>query len=199
MSSPLPLALAALLLSLAVAGCSYETGRPDDSPSPGDGTTTGDGDGSDDNSGVLSISFEATGPATLEVPFPSLDSCQAPEDWMGSEPTVQGAIPELRNATGDRTGRILALTAPAAGSVSWMAKIQLRPQCQTLRFDPWSVEPDEQDGALVVHLVDGEVTGLMVLVRQVRDCSGEAALWEGNATLGAWSRLEGRTAPAGCG
>src|SRR5688500_6684717 len=111
------LLVAGRLLSLAVAGCSYETGRPDDGGEGGGDGGGGDG-GSDDgptaepesDSGVLSITLESDGAATIEVPFPPLDSCRSPEDWMEGGASVEGAVPELRDATGDRSGRVLALS-----------------------------------------------------------------------------------------
>src|SRR5688500_13406725 len=117
------LALGLFLAATALAGCSVDTHRPGDAS---DGTPEDSGPGAtappsepEEDTGVLHVAFEAVGPATLEVPFPTLDSCRAPEDWMGGGPTVSGAVPELRNVTGDRAGGVLALAAPGQGSVSW--------------------------------------------------------------------------------
>jgi hypothetical protein len=184
--------LLALLGSLSFAGC-YDTHRPDDDGLDDDGPTPEpEGD-----TGVLQVLFDSAGQTTLEVPFPTLDSCRTPEDWLAGEPTVQGARQELRNATGERTGRVLALTAMAPGTVSWMVQIPLGPACQTLRFDPWSVEPDPEAETVEVRATDGDATHVSVLVRRVRDGSGEATNHQGNATAGGWTALPGRTVPVG--
>jgi hypothetical protein len=180
---------ACLAVGLLLAGC-FGGDAPD-----GPGTTTPE-EPEDDN-GVLHVTYESNGVSTVEIPFPALDSCRTPEDWMSGGPDVQGAVPEVRDVTGDRTGRVLALTAPAAGPVSFSAQIPLGPECQTLRYDPWSIDPDRDDGALEVRVTEGEVSSLSVVVRRVRDGCGEATLYDGTPGT-AWTALERRMAPAGC-
>jgi hypothetical protein len=190
-----PLLAVVILAAVAFAGCSYDTHRPDgEDGQGGDDGPTAEPEG---DSGVLQVLFEATGPTTLEVPFPTLDSCRSPEDWLAGEPTVQGARQELRNASGDRTGRVLALTAVGSGSVSWMVQIPLGPACQTLRYDPWSIDPDPEADTVEVRATEGQASTVSVLVRRVRDGIGEATNYEGNATTGTWTALQGRTVPIG--
>ena len=185
--------LVAMLCGLALAGC-YDTRRPDAQGSDDGPTPEAEGD-----TGVLQVLFEATGQATLEVPFPTLDSCRSPEDWLSGEPTLQGARQELRNATGDRSGAVLALTAVASGPVSWMVQIPLGPACQTFRYDPWSIDPDPEGETVDVRVTEGSVSSLSVLVRRVRGGSGEATMYEGDVTAGDWTSLPGRTVPVGQG
>src|SRR5688572_95791 len=122
------LALGVLLAATALAGCSVDTHRPDGSGSPGTESDESSGPPAqpEEDSGVLDITVESDGAATLEVPFPSLDSCRAPEDWMGGEPSVQGAVPDLRNATGGRSGRVLVLSTVSETS-EWSVQIPLGP------------------------------------------------------------------------
>jgi hypothetical protein len=187
--------LLALLSGLSLSGC-YDTHRPGDG---GDGG--GDGDGPtpepESDTGVLQVLFQATGPTTLEVPFPTLDSCRGPQDWMAGQPSVDGARHDLGNITGDRTGSVLVLTAVASGPVSWMVQIPLGPACQTLRYDPWSIDPDPEGETVDVRVTEGEASSVSVLVRRVRDGSGEATMYEGNVTAGTWTPLPGRTIPVG--
>lgn len=184
----------ALLSGLSLAGC-YDTHRPGDEGGDGDGdgpTPEPEGD-----TGVLQVLFQATGETTLEVPFPTLDSCRAPQHWMEGEPSVDGARHDLRNVTGDRDGTVLVLTSVGSGQVSWMVQIPLGPACQTFRYDPWSVDPDPDGETVDVRVPEGAASSVSVLVRRVRDGSGEATLYEGNVTAGGWTPLPGRTIPVG--
>ncbi|HJQ94023.1 MAG TPA: hypothetical protein VJ874_07060 [Candidatus Thermoplasmatota archaeon] len=199
------LLVAGLLLSLATAGCSYETGRPDDSGGGGGDGGGGDGNGSDDgpppepesDSGVLDITIESDGTATLEVPFPTLDSCRSPEDWMAGGASVEGAVPELRDATGDRSGRVLALSTRSERA-EWSVQIPLGPPCATFRHDPWSIDPDAENGTVEVQVTEGSVSMVTVLVRRVRDGSGEAVFYEGAPSGSGWTALpEKTTVPIG--
>jgi hypothetical protein len=153
----------------------------------------------EEDNAVLQVAFHANASAALEVPFPHLDSCLQPEHWMNGTLKAEGAVPEMRDATPDRTGRVLALSAPGAGDVQWQSQLSLggHPQCQTFRYDPWSTEPDPQGEAVDVR-ASGDVSRLSILVRWVRGGCGNATLYEGVAAPGAWSTLAGRTIPAGC-
>lgn len=176
--------LVGLVVSLAFAGCTVETHRPDGTATPTPEPTSGpEGD-----SGVLDVTVESDGAATLEVPFPNLDSCRSPEDWMGAEPSVTGAVPDLRDATGNRSGRVLVLQTRAERA-EWSVQIPLGPACQTFRHDPWSIDPDLDDGRVEVHVTAGDVSLVTVLVRRVRDGAGEATLFEGEPAVGAWTAL----------
>jgi hypothetical protein len=186
-----------LLLAVALAGCSVDTHRPPASTSQGPiPSAEPEPDGA-----VLQVAFRANATVTVEVPFPHMDSCLQPEHWMNGTTRADGAVPELREASGERSGRVLALAAPGAGDVQWQAEVPLaeHPPCQTLRYDPWSTEPDPQDGTVDVR-ADGDASGITVLVRWVRGGCGNATLYEGAATADGWSALPGRTIPAGgCG
>ncbi|MHB1261085.1 MAG: hypothetical protein ACYC2H_05155 [Thermoplasmatota archaeon] len=178
------LLVAGLLVSLTLAGCSFDTHRPD-GPGPTTSEPTPEPEG---DSGVLNIVIESDGSAVVEVPFPHLDSCRAPEDWMSGEPNVEGAVPDLRNATGDRAGRVLVLQTRAERA-EWSVQVPLGPACATLRYDPWSIDPDLEDGRVEVHVTEGDVTLVTVLVRRVRDGAGEATLFEGQPTGNGWTPL----------
>jgi hypothetical protein len=189
-----------LLLAVALAGCSVDTHRPS-ANGGGSGSghePTGTVEPEPDNA-VFQVAFHANGGATLQVPFPHLDSCLQPEHWMNGTVKVEGAVPELRDASPDRSGRVLSLAAQGAGDVQWQSQLPLagHPQCQTLRYDPWSTEPDPQGEAVDV-LAAGDVSGVSVLVRWVRGDCGNATLYEGAVSDGSWSALAGRTIPAGC-
>ncbi len=178
------LLVAGFLVSFVLAGCSFDTHRPD---APGTTTSEPTPEPEEDN-GVLDVTVESDGAATVEVPFPHVDSCRAPEDWMAGEPSVTSAVTVLRNVTGDRTGRVLAL-ATQAERAEWSVQIPLGPACQTLRFDPWSIDPDRDDGAVEVRVTEGDVSLVTVLVRRVRDGSGEATLYEGQPVGNGWTAL----------
>ncbi|MEA3165939.1 MAG: hypothetical protein QOJ26_808 [Thermoplasmata archaeon] len=188
---------AGLFLSLALAGCSIDTHRPkgDDGGDGGATTTSPDGSsgGTEEDSGVLDIVFESNAPATIEVPFPTLDSCRSPEAWMEGEPSLQNAVPELLQVDGERNGRVLSLESQEPGRAEFSVQIPLGPACQTFRYDPWTIDPDRDDGAAEVRVTQGELSSLTVLVRRVRDGTGEAVLYEGHPTGSGWTALEGRT------
>jgi hypothetical protein len=182
------LLLVAVVASLALAGCSYKTGRPGGSVDTG---TSAPPPEPEDDSGVLAIAFHSEGPATIEVPLPSLDSCRAADAWMEGEVSAQGASVELRDATAGRHGRVLAVTGQ--GDVSWSTQIELGPVCNNIRYDPWSIDPDANGTAVEVRVAEGEVSGPSVLVRRVRDDCIEATLYEGEVAGNDWTALEGRT------
>jgi hypothetical protein len=196
-----PPTAAPLLLALAVAlaGCSMDTGRPDGPTGTGDGgqpTVTAE---PEPDGAVFQVAFRAGGEAALEVPFPHLDACLQPEHWMNGTAGVQGAVPELRDAGEGRTGRVLVLRAQGAGEVQWQSQVPLadHPRCETLRYDPWSVDPDPEGESVEVR-ASGDVAELTVLARWVRGGCGNATLYEGAPSGGGWSALAGRTIPAGC-
>jgi hypothetical protein len=182
--------LVALVLLAGCSGGGTGDGGPTTSQEPSEPLPP------EEDNGVFHVAFTADSPATLEVPFPHLDSCMAPQDWMAGNVTFAGGTAELRNATDGRTGHVLALSGQ--GQVSWSSQAALKPVCNTLRYDPWSVDPDPADGTVDVRAAEGTVTAPSVLVRWVRDNCGNATLYEGEAGSG-WSSLQGRVIPvAGC-
>ncbi|MFA5944258.1 MAG: hypothetical protein WC876_07325 [Candidatus Thermoplasmatota archaeon] len=175
--------LAALLLGVLLAGCTFDTHRPTTvTPTP-EPTPEPEGD-----SGVMDVTIESDGSAVVEIPFSHLDSCRSAEDWMAGQASVEGAVPDLRNATGNRTGRVLVL-ATRAERAEWSVQIPLGPACQTFRYDPWSIDPDRDDGTVEVRVTQGDVSLVTVLVRRFRDGAGEATLYEGQPTDNAWTAL----------
>ena len=202
------LLVAGLLLSLVLSGCSFETHRPEESDGAegdgdggagdgGNGSGTQPASGDEGDSGVLDITIESDGAAVLEVPFPTLDSCRSPEHWMEGGASVDGAVPELRDAGGDRTGRVLALSTRSERA-EWSVQIPLGDACQTLRYDPWSIDPDADNGTVEVRVAEGSVSLVTVLVRRVRDGSGEAVMYEGTPSGDGWTALpEKATIPIG--
>src|SRR5688572_27397225 len=94
-----------LVLALALPGC-FGWGGGDDGQ--GVGPTSNPPVDEDDNA-VFYVLFEASEESTIEVPFPTLDSCRAPEQWMGG--TLTGdAVAAVRAADEGREGPVLALT-----------------------------------------------------------------------------------------
>lgn len=172
-----------------------------------------DGDGDNDTDGPPRW-------ATVEVPFPTMDSCRSPQDWMAGTapadaeqgsavfhvsfdsggPSGDDTTAELRQVGGnstaadDRSGWVLAVSGH--GSVAWSSHIELGPACNTLRYDPWTIDPDAENGTVEVRVTDGSVTHASVTVRRVRDGCGEANLYEGAPTAD-WSPLEGRSVAVG--
>lgn len=145
----------------------------------------------EDDNGVFYVAFCSEGPATLEVPFPHLDACMAPQDWMAGDLSVAGNA-TVRDAGDGRAGQVLALSGE--GQVSFTSQVALKEPCATLRHDPWSVDPDPADGTVEVRAAAGEVDSPSVLVRWMREGCGNATLHEGEAGAG-WSALAGRSVP----
>lgn len=144
---------------------------------------------------MLDIEWHATGAATLQVPFPHLDSCLQPGDWMSGNQTAHNATAALR--TVDR-GQVVEVTG--LGDASWSVQISTagRPTCETFRYDPWSIDPDVNGTQVEVQATRGAIPHATVLVRWIRSACGQATLYEGAPGPGAWTALDGRTIPAGC-
>lgn len=180
----------AALLVVALAGCS----EGDDGPGP-DAPKPSSSPPPEGDNGVLYVEFQSDGPATLEVPFPSLDSCLTPQAWMAGHISATNATAHLRNATDGRTGHVVAISGQ--GHVTWSAQVELGSRCQPFRYDPWSVDPDPADGVLDVRLASGPVAHASVLARMCRDGGGSATLYDGEPGT-SWSQLQGRTIPVTC-
>ncbi len=155
-----------------------------------------DGSPSEADNGVFHISFQASGPATLEVPFPTLESCQAPTEWMDGDVEAENATVEMRDASDGRTGQVVAVTGE--GRVFWSVQIDLKDPCQPLRFDPWSIDPDVEGDYVEVRSSAGAPAEPTVLVRWVRSGCVYATLYEGEPAPAQWSSLHGRTIPVSC-
>ncbi|MEA3191105.1 MAG: hypothetical protein QOD77_1687 [Thermoplasmata archaeon] len=160
------LAVAALLL----AGCSGDGPSSSTAPGTGRGTATGtstatssDDDGAE---GIFLVTVD--GPLDVGVPLPHLDRCMAPQDWAAGAATAVNATWRLLTVN---RGTLLQVTATGPAIVHLKADLSGKPKCQTLRYDPWSIDPDPADGtvevqagqgsahmAVVVHVVDGRCT-----------------------------------------
>jgi hypothetical protein len=86
----------------------------------------------------------------------------------------------------------LALSTRSERS-EWSVQIELGPECQTFRYDPWSIDPDADNGTVEVRVTEGEVSLVTVLVRRVRDGTGEAVLYEGTPSGDGWTALAEKT------
>jgi hypothetical protein len=146
----------------------------------------------------LQVTFESSAPAEVQVPFPHLDMCLQPTDWMSAPATASNSTARVLDASDGRTGQVLAVRG--TGRVSWAVQLNTtgHSTCQTFRADPWSIDPDPQDTTVDVRVAEGTVSAASLLVRWVRDGCGDATLYDGTPPSGSWSRLEGRTVPAGC-
>lgn len=203
--------LAIALLSVALAGCNVDSRRGGDGATTNEPDTDGNCPGGEcecpagdegirqgcrePDSVVFDVRFESDSPAKLSVPFPHLDSCVTPQEWMAGNVTQEADGAELEQV--DR-GFVVSITGD--GSVSWASQLDTadRPTCQTLRYDPWSIDPDPGNNETVEVLVsDSQVTYVMVLVRWIRDGCGMATLYEGVPEGSDWVELNGRSIPAG--
>jgi hypothetical protein len=195
MRGPLPVAL--LLLATVLAGCSGGSHRPP-AGDAGDDPSASPLEPEEDNA-VFQVEFTVPDAATVEVPFPHLESCLQPEHWLNGTTEVSGAVPELRDASEGRSGRVLSLAAQGGGKVRWSSQVDLadHPTCQNVRADPWSTDPDPTDNSVEVRVTQGSASGISLLARWVRGGCGQATLYEGEPGQG-WTALEGRTIPAGC-
>ena len=184
---------ALLLATLALAGCAG-----DDAPAPTTTTTTTSlppPEPEADNA-VFLVMFDSEGPATVEVPFPTIDSCRAPPHWMEGNVSAQGATVALGNASDGRNGFVLQVSG--SGRVSWSSQITPGDRCLPFRYDPWTIDPDPEGETVDVRATQGTPTNVSVLVRLVRDTCGNATLYEGPLSS-SWSPLTGRSLPTSCG
>ena len=194
----------AVAFALAIAGCA-SPGGPTNPDMPQVTTTSSSASEStappppEDDNAVFIVSFEAAGESTLEVPFPTIDSCRSPEDWMAGTVAKENATAEVRDVSGNRTGRVIAVTGQ--GKVTWSSQITPGPRCETLRHDPWTIDPDpegeDRGNAVEVRASDWMPAQATVMVRLVRDHCGNATMYQG-IPGNDWGPLEGRTMPASC-
>jgi hypothetical protein len=183
------LALLAVLPFL-LAGCAS-----DDAGAPTPTSSTPPPPEPEGDNAVFLVMFDSEGPATVEVPFPTMDSCRAPPHWMEGNVTSQGATVALGNASDGRSGLVLQVSG--SGNVSWSSQVEAGPQCMTFRYDPWSVDPDPEGESVDVRATQGSPADVSVLVRLVRQGCANATLYEGPVAA-SWSALTGRTLPTSC-
>jgi hypothetical protein len=167
-----------------------DTHRPSASSSSTEPTAPPEADNA-----VLDIEWDASGPATLQVPLPHLDSCLQPADWMAGNQTARNTTAVLRSV--DR-GQVVEVTG--VGASSWSVQISTagRPTCETFRYDPWSIDPDANGTAVEVRATAGSIGHASVIARWVRGGCGQATLYDGQPGPGNWTVFEGRTIPVGC-
>lgn len=180
-----------LLSTLALPGC---FGWDDGTEGTTDPPTTPNAPVDETDNAVFYVMFEASEESTIEVPFPTLDSCRGPEQWMAGNLTGD-AVATVHAADEGRDGPVLSLTGN--GSVEWTSQISPGPPCQTLRHDPWSIEPDPEGTTTEMRIKAGVVQHAMVVVRLVRGGCGNATMYEGSPG-GAWTPLDGHDTPVGC-
>jgi hypothetical protein len=134
---------------------------------------------------------DVSGAGGVGVPFPHGAWCLQPSEW---NLTISGgASAELRQV--DR-GTVLWVDNVGQGAVQASIDVKGRATCQTLRYDPWSIEPDPAEDTVDVT---SDVIGLDVEV-QVQDVDGScfnATVYRGDTRDG-WATLQGQTTGTAC-
>lgn len=140
----------------------------------------------------LRLMVDVGGNGAVGIPFPHGAWCLQPEDWNVTSSDESTA--EVRMS--DR-GQVLWVQNLGHGTAKAVIDVKDRATCQTLRYDPWSIEPDPADGTLDVNAT---AAGLDVEV-QVQDVDGacfNATVYRGSTVTG-WTTFEGLVTGLRCG
>lgn len=143
------LALWLAVLFLAASGCFSEPAARNDPPVavPCPPSCAGN------HTLSLVVELVAMGTHSVGTPFPHGAWCLQPQEWSvaATSPRTRAATAELRS-----TENATLLWVTSGGNGRFHASIDLanRSECQTFRYDPWSIEPDPADGMLDI-LADG--------------------------------------------
>lgn len=107
---------------------------------------------------VESWSIEVTADAgvTVAVPFPHGSQCLARSDWESSKVTADHALVSWRQVDSDGVrGDTMWVVFEEDGSAFAWLNTTMKPECQTLRHDPWSLDPDPAGDNLTLLLAGG--------------------------------------------
>lgn len=191
---PLLLVTAALVL----AGCTKPYDK-DGGAASGDGAqcTSGvDGcpcpedtrQGADGCDPVDSILFDiqVTGEGTYEVgvPYPHGAWCLTSDDWLEGMQETKNL--EEHSARDVERGKVLWLQG--RDDARFVSRIDLsnRTECQTLRYDPWSIDPDPAEGSL--EATSEDAVTFTIYLRTARGACVDLRQY-GGAASGGWSTL----------
>lgn len=147
------------------------------------------------------VRAESSKPFDLSVGLPHAAWCLQPQEWMAAVTDEDRVTVRLAEAPEGRTGWVLQVSSVAReagiveGQVSARINVTNRAECQTLRFDPWSTDPDAEDGAPEVFGTPG--TFVMVATHDIQGTCWIATAYE--AVLGdAWTPLPYHTSGEVC-
>jgi hypothetical protein len=189
---PRALPLLALTVGFLLAGCTqpYEkrggdgdgdcTPGVDGCPCPED-TRPGSGGCEPFDSMLLDIQVSASGPYEVGVPFPHGSWCLTGDDWLeGMQETKNLEEHTVRDV--DR-GKVLWLKG--RDDSRYVSRVDLgnRTECQTLRYDPWSIDPDPAEGT--VDVTSEQAATFTVYLRTARGACVDLRQYGGEGS-GGW-------------
>jgi hypothetical protein len=134
-----------------------------------------------DQGSYVTVTVRVPQGGTVDVPLPHADRCLPPSGW-----SVQGASNATATLRTVERGEVYTVMAAAGGVVTLAIDKSPYPSCQTFRADPWSVDPDPEDGSLPVNAT--VATALRVEVHDVSRYCYTDADFEGTAGPG-WTTL----------
>lgn len=143
---------------------------------------------------LLDIQMTGTGAYAVGVPYPHGLWCLTGDDWLeGMQETQKLDSHSVRDV--DR-GKVLWLEGHDASKFTASIDVSNRSECQTLREDPWSIDPDPAEDTVEVH--SEQAVKFTIYVRTARGvCDDPEAdaqqvvrvqMFEGEAS-GGWSTL----------
>lgn len=152
--------LVLVVVTLVLAGCTEPYDKEDDAsgeepdctpgidgcPCPED-TRLGEGGCQSVNSILFDIHLAGTDTYEVGVPFPHGAWCLTGDDWLeGMQETKSLEEYSVRDV---ERGKVLWLQGRGEDS-RFVARVDVtnRTECQTLRYDPWSVDPDAAEGTM---------------------------------------------------
>lgn len=93
---------------------------------------------------------------TVAVPFPHGSQCLSKFDWESAKVIADHAQVSWRTVDSEGvTGDVMWVVLDEDGSAYAWLNTTAKPECQTFRYDPWSIEPDPSDGNLTLLLAGG--------------------------------------------
>jgi hypothetical protein len=143
---------------------------------------------------LLDVQMTGTGFYAVGVPYPHGLWCLTGDDWLdGMQETQKLDSHSVRDV--DR-GKILWLEGRDTSRFTATVEVGNRTECQTLRYDPWSIDPDPAEDTIEVH--SDQAVQFTIYVRTARGvCDDPQAdaqqvvrvqMFEGDAS-GGWSTL----------
>lgn len=190
---PLTLAVVALLL----AGCTKPYDKEGD---PGDGVVdctpgidgcpcpedTRQGEGGCDSVDSILIDVHAVGQGSTEVgvPFPHGAWCLTGDDWLEGMQETRSL--EEFSVRGVDRGQVLWLQGRDDSRFVSRVDVTNRTPCETLRYDPWSIDPDPAEAT--VEVTSQDAVSFTIYVRTARGGCVDLRQYAGDAD-GGWTTL----------